>query len=461
MRKITLSILCFPLLAVTGCKKFIDVNSSPNEPTDVQEKLITGPVEYNIANNVVAGDAAIYVNHFMQNIALNQPVPNFGTYLLTPNDMNGTWDAVFVGCLQNLQILNRKGEANGNFNYSAIAKILTANCLGIATDLYGDIPYSQAFKGSENLQPGYDKQEDIYKTIQTLLDNGLADINKNSGLKPGAEDFYYNGDMAKWKRAAYTLKARYYMHLTKAPGYNAATQADLALAALSNGFLSNADDMKLTYPGGAGTENRWYNHMLPITTNVMSSNIVETLKSRNDPRLPQLIAPAKLDASYTGRVIGTPTTGNLQSYSLLGPFYGNRNSSVYILTYSEALFLKAEATLTKSGAAAAQPVYQDAIKADMAKLGIDAGKTTDYLTARGTLTTANALQRIMEEKAIANFLSLENYNDWRRTGFPVLTKVPNAVSDIPRRFLYPQKELTTNPQTQQSAKTTDRVWWDQ
>jgi hypothetical protein len=125
------------------------------------------------------------------------------------------------------------------------------------------------------------------------------------------------------------------------------------------------------------------------------------------------------------------------------------------------LFLKAEATLIKSGAVAAQPIYQDAIRGDMTKLGIDAASINTYLAARGTLTTANALQRIMEEKSIANFLSLENYNDWRRTGFPLLTKVPNAISDIPRRFLYPQKELTTNVQVQQSAKTTDRVWWDQ
>jgi len=117
--------------------------------------------------------------------------------------------------------------------------------------------------------------------------------------------------------------------------------------------------------------------------------------------------------------------------------------------------------LIKSGAAAAQPIYQEGIRSHMTKLGIDNAKINDYLAARGTLTTTNALQRIIEEKSIANFLSLENYNDWRRTGFPVLNKVPNAVSEIPRRFLYPQKELTTNPQAQQTAKSTDKVWWDQ
>jgi len=84
-----------------------------------------------------------------------------------------------------------------------------------------------------------------------------------------------------------------------------------------------------------------------------------------------------------------------------------------------------------------------------------------YIGARGSLTSANALQRIMEEKKIANYLSIENYNDWRRTGFPVLTKVPNALSDIPRRMLYPQNEILSNPQAVHSAKLTDRLWWDQ
>jgi hypothetical protein len=97
----------------------------------------------------------------------------------------------------------------------------------------------------------------------------------------------------------------------------------------------------------------------------------------------------------------------------------------------------------------------------MQKMSIADADIDTYIGARGSLTAAYALQRIMEEKKIANFLSIENYNDWRRTGFPVLTKVPNALSDIPRRMLYPQNEILSNPQAVHSAKLTDRVWWDQ
>jgi len=113
-----------------------------------------------------------------------------------------------------------------------------------------------------------------------------------------------------------------------------------------------------------------------------------------------------------------------------------------------------------SGFAAAQPVYQDGIKQHMIKVGVSTADMDAYIALRGTLSSTNALRLIMEEKSVANFLNAENYTDWRRTGFPALTKVKNALSEIPRRVLYPNTEITANPQPQQKAKITDRLWWD-
>lgn len=463
MKKSLLFILPLTALLGAGCKKFVDVNKDPNNPINVQEKVLLAPIEFNIAYGVGAGgegDAATYTNHLMQTVAYNQPVPNYGTYYFLNSNMDATWTTIYTTCLQNLKILQQKAVANSNNSYAAIAEVLTAYCLGVATDLWGDVPYSSALTGSGNLTPVYDKQEDVYKTIQSLLDQAITDMGKTPGLKPGSDDYYYAGDMTKWKKLAYTLKARYYMHLTKAPGYTAATQANLALTALQNGLAGNDDDMKFVYPGGSTSQNRWYQNMLPGTTLVASSAIVDTLVKRNDPRLPYMIAPAKNTGLYTGRVIGTPGIGTLNNYSLIGSAYASVNAPQYIVPYTEALFLKAEATLITSGAAAAQPIYQAAITAHMSKLGIGAAAINNYLSARGTLTAANALEMIMQEKKIADFLSIENFNDWRRTGYPVLTPVLNALSAIPRRLLYPQVEINTNVQPQQSAKLTDRVWWD-
>jgi len=82
MKKIILFLLLPGFALVSGCKKFIDVNDNPNNPTDVQESLILSPVELDISHSVSTGFDFAVVNHWMQNVALNQPVPNTGTYLL-------------------------------------------------------------------------------------------------------------------------------------------------------------------------------------------------------------------------------------------------------------------------------------------------------------------------------------------------------------------------------------------
>jgi hypothetical protein len=457
-----LYILSFLTLLVTGgCKKFIDVNQDPNNPTDVQESLLLAPLEVNISHVVSAGTAPIYANHWMQNIALNQPVPNTGTYLMVNVEADGDWSNLFATCLNNLRILNTKAEANESSNYAAIAKVLTAYCLGTATSLWGDIPYSEALKGADNFLPVYDKQEDIYTAIQQMLDAAITDIAANSPVLPAGDDYYYGGDMEKWKKLAYTLKARYYMHLTDAPGHTPAEQAGLALTALQNGMSSNDDDMKLAYTGAPGQENPWYLLFLPVSTVVLSSAAVDTLIERNDPRLPKLVTPALQTGEYYGREIGQVDLGSLEEYSLGGPAIADAASPNYMVTYNEALFLEAEATLYASGAAAAEPIYQQAITSNMEKLGVAATDIQTYLGTRGTIDAESALRMIMEEKKIANFLNIENFTDWRRTGFPVLTPVPNSTGGIPRRYLYPQIEISTNAQPQQSAKLTDKLWFDQ
>lgn len=448
------------LIFFSGCKKFIDVNQDPNNPEDVQESLILAPAEVAVSQ-LQNGDRAVYmVQMYLQNSALAQDAPNTDTYRATNVEMDGSWRNVYVTILKNLDVLIKKATENDKPNYVAVSKILTAFTLGTATDMWGDIPYSQAFNGLETIRPAYDTQEDIYKTIQALLDEAIVEINKNHAITPGSDDYYYNGNMAAWKKLAYTLKARYYIHLTKAPGYNAATQAGLALTALESGMEANEDDFRLTYPGVAGQENPWFLNFQPDYALVLASTFVDNLKDRNDPRLDAMVKPAFSSGLYRGRVIGS-TIEAPDNYSYPSDFCAGIGASNYLVTYSEALFIKAEALLIKDGYAAAQPVYTDAVKSHMEKTGISSGDATAYLTARGALTAGNALQLIIEEKAVSNFLNFETFNDWRRTGFPALTIVDNAVTDaIPRRLLYPQSEKINNPQPQQSAKLTDKIWWD-
>ncbi len=470
------------MFAAAGCKKYLDVNKDPNNPTDVPENLLLPPLITDIGVTVAGGSFSVQntsgialINaYWMQQLSLNQPLPQFESYKFTTGDAEYTWGEVYINILQNLKRLRDYAEANGNHSYGVIGKILTAYTLGVTTDMWGDVPYSQAFEGSK---PTYDKQEDIYKTIQTLLDDAIAENKLERGvLKPGADDFLYGGNMAKWEKFAYALKARHYIHLTKAPGHTAAAQADLALAALQNAFTGTSDEATLNiFSEDAGKQNPWFkNTEVGAGGVVLGATLTSFLIANADPRLP-VIANQGSQNTYLGRVSTSEVVPDVTIYSTLSDFFGGANpdgttagaaAPIALLSYSELEFIKAEATFIKSGAAAAQPIYQQAIKNNMAKLGIDinGASVTSYLAARGTLTGGNAIQRIMEEKSIANLLSVENFNDWRRTGFPALKVVakPEAgISTIPRKYQYSQQEVSTNPQPENTnTKITDRVWWD-
>lgn len=462
MKRLIIVIVLLTVTILPACRKYLDVNQNPNVPSDVSESLLLAPLEAAISQYVAAGNAATLVNQWMQNCVPNQPLPNTVNYMVTSSTFDDYWNSFYVVTMNNLSILNKQATANGNTMYAGIAKILTAYTLGSATDLWGDIPYSGAFTGMGNTTPTYDKQEDIYKSIQSLLDESITQLNDPAGSTPGTDDYYYAGDNTKWIKMAYTLKARYYMHLTKAPGYNAATQANLALTALEKGMLENNDDCAFTYNGSSTSSNAWYLHFFNTSTLVLSSHYVDSLVKHNDPRLPFLVSKAENTGLYTGNVIGSGA-GTLQDFSIAGSFYGDIASKVYILNAAEALFLKAEALYITSGYTAAQAPFREAVAGNLLKTGIDTNSTAaqTYLSKRGILTNANALQLIIEEKATANFFSIENYADWRRTGYPILKMIPNnTITSFPRRFLYPLNEITANPQQLQSAKLTDKVWWD-
>jgi len=465
-------------LSLTGinCKKFLDINKDPNNPLSVSEGLILSPAEVTISTNIVGGFNGTTIGYWMQQLSLNQPSPNVETYRILPSDVDNTWSFfVYPNTLKNLNDMITQAEAAGHNEYAAIGKTLTAYTLAITSDVWGDIPYSQAFQIGTNLKPTYDAQEAIYTSIQGLLDSAIYySNNPTTGIVPGDDDYIYAGDMDKWRKFMCMLKARYYMRLTKAPGHTASAQADLALAALANAFTSNDDNAKVPYPGTPGAENPWYENTLPGAGGVvLGESFVNSLIAKNDPRLP-VIATKNNNGDYVGRPAGIDAVPDPSDFSSVNAFYGGylplepdnaagAAAPLFLGTYSEQLFIQAEATFIKSGAIAADQIYRSAIVAHMDLLGVPAANRDVYVTARAALTDAGGLEAIINEKFVADFLSLESYNDWRRTGFPTLTVAQNAYqnSPIPLRWPYSTTAILTNPQPQQSATTKDPVWWDQ
>ena len=463
------------ILAGTGCKKYLDVNKDPNDPLTVPESLILPDVQLTTSTQIVGGINGTTAAYWMQQLSINQTPPDIETYRILDNDVDNTWSFyLYPNVFESLKVMIDQAEGAGHSEYAAIGKTLFAFNLAITTDLWNAVPYSQALQPTAIPKPKYDDQETIYKGIQSLLDSALYYVAKPaSKIAPGSDDLLYGGDMDLWKKFIYSLKARFYLRLTKAPGYTAATQADLALAALANGFASNDDNAAEAYAGGSQQETPWYENTLPQAGGVvLAKSFVDSLIARNDPRLP-IIATKGKGGTYNGRPSGTSTTTDYTAYSAVNLFYGGSlpldpdntagaAAPLYLMTYSELLSIQAEATFIKSGAAAAQPIYEAAIGAHMDMLGVSTTDKAAYIASRPLLTASNAIEQIITEKYVAGFLSIETYNDWRRTGFPTLTLAQNPfIPSIPRRWPYSFTEVQTNPQPEQSGVTPQsRVWWD-
>lgn len=455
--------------AGSSCGDFLDVNDNPNVINDASEPLRLSGLLGNFSYQTIANHGTRFPAMWMQQIAFNGTPPTEDNYDINATDINNLWNDNYDDAMINAKKLDKLATENGNHAYAAIAKTILAWSAVYTSNLWGDMPYSEALQGGDNLKPKYDSQESIYKTAQSLLDEALADLDKESPISPDSNDLLYKGDMDKWRRLIYTLKARFYINLTNAPGYDANEQAQKALDALANGFTGNEDDADFAYYDELGSENPWYQWGVDgkwFDRYRMSKHYVQMLKSLDDPRL-AVQARTNSEGEYRGHANGEPPENNAL-ISEMGEFYASPGADVTWISYAEAKFIEAEATFILDGAAAADPIYRDAIRASMNKLGIAEAKRDAYVSQRPTLTASNALESIITQKYIANFLIVSAYNDWRRTGYPELDIINDPVIDnIPLRFVPPNSELDNNlenlkatgiPLGQEAMSVP--VWWD-
>ncbi|MCW9705974.1 SusD/RagB family nutrient-binding outer membrane lipoprotein [Fodinibius salsisoli] len=488
LSKIVTQLMLIAVIVGAGaCNDFLDVNEDPTAPNQVPENLQLSGLLGNFSYEVIGNTPARTTTQWVQQTSYNGVPPSADNYDVNSSDVNNLWNASYIDVMNSATGLNELATQNGNFAYAGIAKVILAWNIAIITDLWGDAPYTEAFDPSIST-PAYDSQEEIYSTIFDLLNSALNDFGQPSPQSPGNDDLLYGGDMAKWEKLTHTLIARFNLHLTNAPGYDATEQANAALAALQNGFESNADDADFQYFDTAGQENPWYQFVIDgkwDTRNQLSNHHVSLLQSLNDPRLAIQARPvgavdgqglvAGFDGSnpvYEGHDNGEEGVGAV-NISSIGLFYSAPDAPLNWISYAEAKFIEAEATLITSGATAAQPIYIEGITASMDKLGVEDTEAAIYIASLPLLAvSANALEEIIRQKYIANFLKFEAYNDWRRTGYPEIEPVTNQVQTpsgiIPLRFPYPDSELQNNASNVSDTGIPGGfpalevpVWWDQ
>lgn len=481
------------LLAFAACSDdYFDVNT-PSASVNVEDlgmSDLLGPVIH----------STLYAQYYAETVAGNytQYFGGYGYAAAGFSEMSGAWSEIYLYVLPNTVAIKEKAEESGAKHYGAVAEILEAINITLAADMWDNIPYSEATDGTSNPYPNFDTQEEVYTSAITLLDNAIAALNENddSNITIGSEDLIYGGDMSKWLKAAYTIKARLQLHLLAKGVYSPSD----VLSTIENGFTSVDDDFQMDFP--SEQLNPWYaNNVLTRNTGnyyrAPNDQIVSLLNGtiypfesglvEIDPRLPIMFENEGAEGDpwrgFMNGGEGESSDGeDANTFFKDGGYYTNATAPLILITYAEAMFIKAEAAFLANGgnetsvgsSSVAYEAYMEGIAASMEKLGADG---TDYMTDTAVdVGESNLmLHHIMKEKYIANYFNVETYNDFRRydfsdnvfMGLELRLEGEDEDSEYTgqwyRRAIYPDSEQNSNEDVVNAnwQEPTVDVWWAQ
>ena len=395
------------------------LNENPNKPSSAPvDAQFVGFQAFTFAS--LTGDVNRLISLWMQQMAgTGRQWAGFDQYTVSENDF--TMDDFYAqGGLVDIRGVQSKVEDDKL--YLGIAQTWEGLLMDMTSDVWGDIPYSQA--AGDSIHPQLDKQVDVHNALLALVDQGIANIN-GGGTGPNAADLVYGGDKTKWTQAAHTLKARIYMHL----GESDPTSYAKALTETDAGISSAANNFTTYQSGTTGEANHWYQFRIQRGTDISAGKfLVDLMKQRNDPRLTAYFSPG---ASAGGQIIGAPPGKEFDgSQAWLSATRGAAEFRQPLLTFAENQLIRAEAQY-RTGA---QPAALATLNGYRAGVG---------LPAKSGLAGAQLLTAIMEEKYVALFQNTEVWNDYRRTCYPNLT--PASGNFIPARLVYGTDERRANP----------------
>ena len=494
------------VLFSSGCTKdFKELNTNPNAPTINQaapNMLLTNAIE-SMTDRV----EEIFLGHEMgecwvQHMAKVQ-YPTEDQYVPRMTVINNTWNGFYSNSGYDVQTIYNIAVATNNDSYKAIALILKSYITSVLTDEFGDIPYTEAWKGNDPtpiLSPVYDTQESIYAALianlteaNTLLSGSAPDI---------TGDILYDNSLIKWRKFANSLKLRLLLRRSDRVDPTADITDMIANPATFPVFESNDDNAALNYLGSAPNNHPVNENRKTRDDHRVSNTLIDIMWTNNpnmDYRLPVYALRPAAGGWWVGLPNGMATSdalnylGNgLSKTSKLGTYFTNATCPGVLMTYAEVQFILAEAVergfLTGApktseeyyveGVTGSYYQYADAIVTEnnaIAALGIDPAWTiddfvADYLSLYGAWDAANPLEKIRTEKWLALFgQGLEAKFEWNRTNTPIL--VPAIAGQnggkIPVRAYYPSDEYGRNKTNVEAAVTRQgkddldtRVWWD-
>lgn len=480
----SLALVLLGALALSACD-LTELNENPNAPTQPTTAFILSDAQVNLAsaywssfNNGRFG--LLYAQYWTQNQYTSED-----RYQYREAVVDGYWSSFYLA-INNLEEIKRLVSAEPDRyrspeNQIAVANIMQVFAFHVMTDIWGDIPYTEALQGSENRAPAYTAQEEIYPDLIRRLTEAQGQIDA-SGTVPG--DLIYGGDASKWKKFANSLKMRIAIRMSDQLPGQAATAIQEAIAA---GPMDSVDDAAVLNFSDAQP------YTNPIYTNyeitgrddwAVTRGLVTTLKERNDPRLPIYVDPTPrsvtagspvYDGLPYGLAQGIAAAIPRSTFSRPGAAVRTATAPALFMLYDEVLFIKAEAAVRGFTSGDANASFKDAVGASMDYWGVtDNGAVNTYVAALPSLTPSNYEQVLGVQKWLALYMQgVQGWSEWRRLDFtgvliePVGGKIDTFEGPIPVRLVYPTQEESLNADNLAAAIASQgpdtqgtRLWWD-
>lgn len=476
---INIIIIGFAITLVnTSCTgNFEEINTNPNSPESVSNapQLLLTTSQQRVASrmlNQAWGEGNLNAQYAAKIVFTEYDQYNWGS-------QSGIWNDFYTSARE-AQTL----EENASEGYAIVSKVLRAWIFQQLTDLYGDIPYSEALKAKsdKNYSPAYDSQQDIYAAlIQELKD--ANDVLSND-IFPIEGDVINNSDYDKWQKLTNGLLLRLYMRMSEVDP----TTAQNGIVEIVNNpakyplMTSNADNSELVYgttgtDAAPGTEESG-RRVGSFDEYRMSETLEGVLKDLSDPRMERWFRPTanSVDAGspeYSGMLNGL-SDGIAYSYKGGSAFLSRFGESFFeepntitsvIMSYTEQEFILAEAG-QRGWIANGDVHYANGVQAAFEFW--DVTMPADYLT-RTNVQWDGTLTPIIKQKWLSLLMvGFEAFSDYRRTGLPAeITPGPDAVYNyVPYRFEYPTEEQALNATNYSAAvaaqgddKITTKIWW--
>ncbi len=501
---IALILSAFLLIFNSCTKDFEKINTDPNNAgleKAAPDMLLTNSIE-SMTNRV----QEIFLGEEMGNCWAQHEAKVQYTdedrYIYRTSVVNSTWTSFYAANGMDVQTMYNVAKSRQHQNYMGVALVLKSYITSVLTDLFGPVPYKQAWLGSSNTLPAYDSQESIYRDIIAKLDTANTLLSADGKAITG--DILYNNDIDKWKKFANSLRMRLLVRMSARDKNFATTELTKMTGDATKYpiFESNADNAALQYLGSAPNNNPINENRKTRDDHRVSKTLVDMMWT-NSPNLDYRIC-IYAQPYAAGKFEGLPnglTSSQAASYKgngikntcKVGSYFLEATAPGMLMSFAELKFILAEAafknyipggndvagTYYTEGIYGSYNQFGDALVAEVDGNGFlpMANATADSLAADYIKTdiygwdASKGMELIATQRWAATFdQGLQSWFEWRRTGYPVLTPAIAGMNDgkIPVRVPYPTDEASRNPTNLAAGVTllggTDnlntRVWWD-